>query len=328
MRRARNFCAALALAALPAPAIAQEFPQVFDGLFGPTTVTQAPRRVVSLGYVAHDDLLALGVVPVGLRYWYGPYPQGVWPWAETALRGESPEVLRGEISFERIALLEPDLIYAVSSGISAQEFRMLSRIAPTIASTPEYGAYNTPWDALALGIGRATGHAAEAQARIGAIRARFGEIHDAHPEWAGMTAVAATYSGGAPAVFLPGDARADVLINLGFRIPTALEPHRGESFYLELSPEDLAPMDADLILWIGGTAKAAEVAAMPLRPALRASRTGGEVWADELMAGALGHATLLSLPWVLDRLPAEIAAAADGDPLTKVPSAQAAGLIR
>ncbi|MDN3711246.1 hypothetical protein QWZ10_04285 [Paracoccus cavernae] len=46
------------------------------------------------------------------------------------------------------------------------------------------------------------------------------------------------------------------------------------------------------------------------------------------MAGALGHATLLSLPWVLDRLPAEIAAAADGDPLTKVPSAQAAGLIR
>lgn len=326
MNLTRTLGAALALAYLPLPVVAQGFPQKFDGLFGPTVVTQAPQRVVSLGYVAHDDLLALGVVPVGLRYWYGPYPQAVWPWAEAALQGQTPEILRGEVSFERIALLAPDLIYAVSSGISAQEFRMLSRIAPTIASAPEYGAYNTPWDALALSIGRATGHEVQAQAQIDAIRTRFADIRNAHPEWAGMTAVAATYSGGAPAVFLPGDARADVLTNLGFQIPKALKPHIGESFYLQLSPEDLAPMDADLILWIGGTAKAEQVTTLPLRPALRAPQTGAEVWADELMAGALGHATLLSLPWVLDRLPAEIAAAADRDLQTKVPSAVAAGL--
>ncbi len=323
----RRIPIALALASLPALAAAQDFPQVFDGLYGPTTVTQAPQRVVSLGYVGHDDLLALGVVPVGLRYWYGPYPQAVWPWAEPALGGSSPAVLRGELSFERIAMLEPDLIHAVSSGISAQEFRMLSRIAPTITAEPEYGAYNTPWDVLALGIGRATGREAEAQDQIESIRARFAAIRAAHPEWAGMSAVAATYSGGTPAVFLPGDARADVLVNLGFAVPPALAPHIGESFYLELSPEDLAPMDADLILWVTGTPDAAQVKAMALRPGLKAPATGAEIWADELMAGALGHATLLSLPWVLDRLPAEIAAAADRDPATKVASSLAAGLV-
>lgn len=319
---------ALLVALTPGLTAAQDFPQRFDSIFGTTVVEARPERVVSLGYVAHDDLLALGVIPVALRYWYGPYPGGVWPWAQAALGEARPEVLRGEISFERIALLEPDLILAVSSGVSAQEYRMLSRMAPTIASEPRFGDYNTPWDELALTVGRAVGQEPKAQAQIDAIRARFAAIRADHPEWGDMTAVAATYSGGAPAVFLPGDTRADVLNNLGFKTPEALAQHAGESFYMELSAEDLTPLDADVVLWIGGTATAETVASMPLRPSMRAPREGREVWADELMAGALGHATLLSLPWVLDHIVPEIEAAADGDPATPVPSALAAGLVR
>ncbi|MDD2868462.1 ABC transporter substrate-binding protein [Neomegalonema sp.] len=316
----------LAFGASPGPAGAQDFPRRFAHLYGETILEAPPERVVSLGYVGHDHLLALGVVPVALRYWYGPYASGVWPWAAPLLGEARPVVLRGELSFERIALLEPDLILAVSSGIGAQDHRMLSRIAPVVASEAEYGDFNTPWEVQLATIGRAVGREARARELTDDIHARMQEIRAAHPEWSGMTAVAASIFGGEPAVFLPGDARADLLTSMGFQTPPALEAHRGEGFFLPLSAEDLAPLDADLLLWVGGTPGGEALAALKLRPGMRAAREGREIWADEIMAGALGHATPLSLPFVLERLPAEIEAAVDGDPATKVPSAVAAGI--
>lgn len=327
MRGAVVLLAALLGALLAGGAAAQDFPQRFVHMHGETLVETKPERVVSLGYVGHDHLLALGVVPAALRYWYGPYAGGVWPWAREALGGAEPVTLSGEISFETIALLEPDLILAISSGIGAQDYRMLSRLAPTIASEAAYGDYNTPWEVQALTIGRAVGRLAEAEAQVAAIKARMAEIRAAHPQWAETTAVAAAAFGAEPAAFLPGDSRADLLANLGFQIPQALAAHAGSSFYLPLSGEDLSPLDAGVLLWVVGTARADAVKAMALRPTLRAVREGREVWADELMAGALGHASLLSLPWVLDRLIPELEAAADGDPATPVPSALASGLI-
>lgn len=324
MRRA----AALLLAGVFAPgAAAQEFPQRFPHMYGETLLERPPERVVSLGYVGHDHMLALGVIPVALRYWYGPFAGGVWPWAQAALGGAKPLAIRGELSFERIALLEPDLILAISSGISAQDYRMLSRIAPTIASETRYGDFNTPWRVQALTIGRALGRLEAAEASVAAIDARMAAIRAAHPEWAEMTGVAAAAFAGEPAAFLPGDARADALTDLGFQTPPVLAAHAGGSFYLPLSPEDLSPLDAGVLLWAGGTAKADSVKALALRPTLRAMREGREIWADELMAGALGHATALSLDWALDRLVPDLEAAADGDPATPVPSAAAAGLI-
>lgn len=319
---------ALLLMLLPGLARAQEFPQRFTHMFGETTVQTAPQRVVSLGYVGHDHLLALGVVPVALRYWYGPFPGGLWPWAQPLLQGQDSVVLRGELSFERIALLEPDLILAISSGITAQDYRMLSRIAPTIASEADYGDYNTPWEVQALTIGRATGHLAKAQAQVDAIHAKMAAIRAAHPEWAGMTAVAAAMNGGEPSVFLPGDVRADLLVALGFQVPPAVEAHRGQGFYLPLSAEDLSPLEADVLLWLGGTDKGDALNGLALRPTLRVVQQGREIWADGILAGAMGHATLLSLPFVLDQLLPEVVAAADGDPATVVPTAQAAGLLK
>ncbi|WP_136683219.1 ABC transporter substrate-binding protein [Falsirhodobacter xinxiangensis] len=314
----------LALALLPLPALGQSFPQAFTHRYGETLLPAAPERVVSLGYVGHDNILALGVVPVGLRYWYGDNPDGVWPWAEPALQGQHPIVLRGEVSLERIAVLDPDVIIAVSSGITAEEYAVLSRIAPTIASEAQYGDFTSPWQVHARTIGRALGREAEAEAQIAAIKARFAAIREDHPDWQGASGIAAYLWAGSPGAFTAGDGRVEILQDMGFALPAALAT--GSSFFTEFSSEDLSIFDTDLLVWINAGDDLAPLRNLTLRKTLAAHREGREVYADYLLAGAMAHGTLLSLPWTLDRLVPQIEAAMDGDPATPVSSAAEAGL--
>lgn len=72
------------------PAAAQEtsdgtFPVTVEHKFGSTTITQAPERVLSLGYTDQDPLFALGITPVAVRYWYSDTPYAIFPWAVEAL---------------------------------------------------------------------------------------------------------------------------------------------------------------------------------------------------------------------------------------------------
>ncbi|MZQ87607.1 ABC transporter substrate-binding protein [Frigidibacter albus] len=311
----------------PIAADAQPFPQTFTHMYGETVVAAPPERVVSLGYIGHDNLLAIGVVPVAIRHWFGDTLHGVWPWAEADLGEARPMVLRGEVSMEAVAALQPDLILAVGSGINAEEYAVLSQIAPTVASEAAYGGYNTPWDVHALTLGRATGRLAEAEAAVAAIRARMAAMRAAHPGWQGQTGVAAYLWAGEPGAFLPGDTRANLLIDLGFAPPPPIAALASpDRFFAPLSPEDLAPLEAGVLVWMGDSGDASALAALPLRRTLRAHAEGREIWADPLLAAAMSHASLSSLPYALDRLEPELAAAADGDTATPVPSAVAAGL--
>lgn len=58
-----------------APALAQEresaFPVTIEHKFGSVTIAEEPQRVVSIGFTEQDPLLAVGVTPVAVRYWYG-----------------------------------------------------------------------------------------------------------------------------------------------------------------------------------------------------------------------------------------------------------------
>ena len=98
--------------------MADPFPVTLTHKFGTTTIDTQPERVVSLGFAGIDNLLALGVKPVAVRYWYGDYPYAAWPWAQDALGDAQPVVLKGDLNIEQIAALQPDVIMAVSSGIT------------------------------------------------------------------------------------------------------------------------------------------------------------------------------------------------------------------
>lgn len=321
--------ASLATPALLTGAFAQATkpPLHFTHAFGEITLPRPARRVVSLGYTTHDALLALGVVPLAIRYWYGNYPYGVWPWAQSYLGDAKPELLVGEVPMEKVAALAPDLIVAIGSGISHAEYKVLSQIAPVLMHDASYAAFGTPWTAMTETIGKAVGKDGEAAQLIRNTHQMFTDAQTRHPHWAGKTAVAANYMGGESSAFIKGDTRATFLRDLGFGTPQKLKALSSvNSFYLTLSPEDLTPLDADVLVWISAFEAAPDLVNLPMRKTLTAHKQGREVFAGPLVSGALSMGSVLSIPFALKRLESDLAAAADGDPSTPVASAVKAGL--
>lgn len=298
----------------------------FSHAFGEAVLPGPAKRVVSLGYTTHDTLLALDVPPVGLRYWFGDQPNGVWPWAQSHLDGATPTLISGEVGAETVAALQPDLIIGIGSGISESEYAVLSQIAPTLMQREGLGAYDTPWDELATLFGRATGKEALATELVAGTRQRFAEARARHPDWAGKRAAAAYHFGGETGAFTGSDTRGRFLTELGFAGMPEIERLGGGNFYASLSPEDLSPLDADVLIWVSSFDQVPDLVALPMRRMLTAHTEGREVFAGALTAAALSFGSVLSLPYALSLIEADIVAAVDGDPATRVETAVRAGL--
>ncbi len=319
---------AMAALMLAVPASAQDYPQTFEHKFGTTVVDQKAERVVTLSYAGVDHYLALGIVPVGIQYWYGDYPFGVWPWAQEAL-GDAELVALNEVNYEQIAALEPDVIEAVVSGITEEQYRELSKIAPVVATAADQSDWSTPWYEITRTAGRITGKSDEAEKVVGAIQERIAGIVADHPEWKGMTAsVVHTTDDGQLGVFRGLDARSQVITQLGFTITPALDSiGNPEDFYATTSQEQLSLIDADLVVWVSGTNDPAPIKALSLRDRADFYLEGREVFAGTMLADAFSWSSPLSFDYLLDTLVPEIEAAVDGDPATPVPTAKAVGLV-
>jgi iron complex transport system substrate-binding protein len=303
---------------------AAAFPITIEHKYGSTTIDRAPKRVVSVGFTDQDFLLTLGVVPVGIRDWYGDQPRAVWPWARDALGDAKPTVLSAdEIEFEKVAALRPDLIVGVSSGMTEDEYETLSAIAPTITQTDEYVDYGVPWqDGLRM-IGQAVGKSDEADAQIEKIDAQFEDIRDAHPEWKGEEGtVSYVTSETEVGAYSSQDTRGRLLTALGITIPPEIDQLAGDQFYSSFSLEELKRLDRDVILWIGldEAGITDRVKANPLRQHMRTAKEGREIFLTEMQGAAAGFSSPLSLPYLLDSLVPQLEASLDGNPATVVPA--------
>jgi iron-siderophore transport system substrate-binding protein len=306
-------------------AAAAAFPVTIEHKYGETTIEAEPERVVSIGFAEHDGILALGVTPVGVRDWYGDQPYGTWPWAQDELGDAQPEVIAAaELNFEQIAAMQPDIILGIASGMSDSDYATLSAIAPTIAQPGEFPDYGTPWrDQLAI-TGRALGRTTEAEAVLAETEQLFADARAAHPEFEGATTAVAFTFEELPGAYSSNDIRSQVMAELGFVTPPEFDELAGDSFFFNVSQEELATLDTDVIIWLLSDESGYEaVRSMPLRPTLNAFAEGREVVADPLLSGAFSHASPLSLEYVVDELVPELALAVDGDPSTVVPSAVA-----
>jgi iron complex transport system substrate-binding protein len=301
------------------------FPVTIEHKYGVTTIEAEPLRVVSVGFGEHDGLLALGVIPVAVRDWYGDQPFATWPWAQDELGDAEPVVLASdEENFEQIAALDPDLIVGISSGMTEEQYEILSAIAPTVAQPGEYIDYGTPWDVALEITGRAVGRSAEAEKVIADTKQLFADAIAEHPEFAGASAAVTFFFEGQPGAYGSEDIRSRSLTDLGFMIPTEIDELAGDAFFVSISPEDLSVIDTDVVVWIGlGDDNTAAVRDLPTRPSTRAFQEGREIVADDMLSGAFSHASPLSLEYVIEHLVPELALAVDGDPATAVPSASA-----
>jgi iron complex transport system substrate-binding protein len=297
---------------------ASAFPVTVEHKFGTTTVESEPKRVVTVGYTDQDAALAVGVVPVGVGDFLGGYDWRKRPWAQQALGGAEPKVVAGqEINFEAVAALRPDLIIAVNAGLKRADYDKLKRIAPTVAQSGDYIDFGMPWEDQTLLVGKALGRLDRAEQVVADVKAKFAAARKAHPEFEGRTAILAYGGPDGYGAYATQDTRSRFLSDLGFVTPEKIDELAGKSFFTAFSEEQFRLMDQDVVVMYGAQK---DVLKSPVFKRLDAVREDRVIYLDltDQIAGALGFASALSLPYLVDEAVPKLAAAVDGDPATPV----------
>jgi len=295
------------------------FPVTIEHAFGETEIPAAPERVATWGWGSTEAALAVGVVPVAIaQQVYGANDEGVLPWVAEKLDElgeETPVILTddGEAPpYEELVEAAPDVILAPYSGITEEQYELLSEIAPTVAYPDE--PWTTPWRETVTIVGTALGKADEAQGVLDDLDAELAAQAEAHPELEGLTVAAVWDVAGTFYVYTPEDSRVEFLSALGLEdAPAVAELANGDSpFYYTLSYEQLDQLDSDLVISYHDTQEEADafLTSAPIQAIPAVSRGQvAQVVGTELIA-AVSPPTALSLTYGLDELVSALSAAA------------------
>ena len=185
---------------------------------GKAVIESEPERVVTLGQGSTETAIALGKTPVGMEeYAWGSDDSGYMPWISEAVKkkGEKlPKQFQGdtELDVEAIAELEPDVILAPWSGVTADQYKQLDAIAPTVAYPKQ--PWTIEWDDQITTIGKALGHEEESEGLVKDIKEQLSEAK--RPEYEGLTFSYIYNSGpGSLGVFYPDEQRVAMVSALG-----------------------------------------------------------------------------------------------------------------
>lgn len=269
------------------------FPIVVKHALGSTVITAFPKRVVTIGWSGEDSLLALGVTPIAMPR-YGAFTNGVFPWNEGKLSG-TPTLLDFGIDYEAIAVLKPDLILGVYSGLDRMSYDRLSLIAPTVAYRS--GPWRADWREQTSIIGEALGMSDEAEKLVKGADQYLVALGKSYPALLGKTFTFGTFFPGSGnlVVYLPSDPRVAALRLMGLELSPGIEALGKvypDEFSTAVSLETIDSVDADiLVLWFGGSARAS-LEAQPLFQALGSVRRGSyvalespvELWATSALS--------------------------------------------
>lgn len=282
-------------------------PVEIEHAFGTTTIAAEPTRVVTLGWGSTEAALALGVVPVGIEtQTYAVDDAGRLPWVSEKLEEMDAQTTMipatvEEPAYEDIDELDPDLILAPYSGITADQYDLLSEIAPTVAY-PE-AAWTTPWRDVIEIVGRSLGLPDQAEALVGDLDAELDAAAEAHPELQGLSVAAVWDVGGTFYVYKPADARVAFLLDLGLVSAPSVEEldTGGETFVYGLSYEQTDRLTSDILVNYASTQDEAQAfLEQSYAQAIPAVADGAvaNVTGDPLIA-AMSPPTALSLSWGL-----------------------------
>ncbi|TDD66295.1 iron-siderophore ABC transporter substrate-binding protein [Jiangella aurantiaca] len=283
------------------------FPVTIKHALGEATIEEAPERVVTWGPSNQDSVLALGVTPVAMPFFdYGGDDEGVLPWVREALGdADLPELLPNaageEIPYEAIAEAQPDVILAVYSGLTQEEYDTLSAIAPTVAY-PD-APWSTPWQEQTRVIGQALGRSAEAEQLVTATEEYLATRTDEYPELAGATFAYGAEDGAQLALYTSDDVRVRLLTDLGMTLAPYVDEHaEGDGVYYYVSPELAGDIESDVfVAWFNDQAAADVFAANPAYAQIPAVAAGAFApIAGEDYVTASSAPSVLSIPWMLD----------------------------
>lgn len=295
------------------------FPVTLEHAFGETTIDQAPTNVVTWGWGSTEAAIALGVVPVAIPFQsYGGDDEGVLPWVSEELDSlgvDTPVVLTddGEAPpYEEIAAAEPDVILAPYSGVTEEQYELLSEIAPTVAYTGE--AWTTPWKEVVTTVGTALGKSDEAKTVLADIDTVLADAAASHPELEGKTVAAVWDVSGTFYVYKAADSRVAFLFDLGLvNAPAVDDLSNGDSsFFYTLSYEQLDKLESDIVVNYADTQEEQDAfLATSYAQAIPAVKAGAvaQVVGPDLIA-SVSPPTALSLTWGLDSYLEQLSTAA------------------
>lgn len=299
-----------------AGAAAESFPVSIEHAHGTTTIKQKPRRIVAVSWMSLDVVAALGTVPVGVDKQWGGDKKGYTPWFRDAvdkLGGPLPEILNygdaGEIDFEQILSLEPDLIIGLYSGITDVDYKRLSEIAPTLPYLKKPWDGGT-WQEMTRTIGKAMGEDAKAEKLVGDVQRRLAGVAEEHPEFKDTTfayGVALTPGATEVGLYVDYDARVRLLTEMGFENTPSMSAIastvKGTNWYGGVSLEKLDTIEADIfVAWANGPADVRHSLKDPVftRWAPIAAKRYAFVQ-DATMGMATSGPSVLSIPWAIER---------------------------
>ncbi|WOI58125.1 ABC transporter substrate-binding protein [Palleronia sp. LCG004] len=300
-----------ALLFAPFAAIAQDYPITIGHAFGETVIEEKPERIASVGWANHEVPLALGVVPVGFARanWGDEDGDGVLPWVSDRLDqlGAEVPVLFDEgdgVDFEAVAGTDPDVILAAYSGISRQDYEVLSRIAPVVAY-PE-AAWTTTWREMIRQNAAGIGLASDGDALVAQLEARIAEAVAGHPELAGKTGMFVTHLDprdlSTIGFYAAADQRVQFLRDLGLEIPEAVASASDAGQYSGRISAERVDMfdDVDVVVTYGDAARLSEMRENPLIAQFPAVARDAVVLLGNDAIGTAANPTPLSIGHVLD----------------------------
>lgn len=302
---------------------ATAYPITIKHAFGETVIEKKPERVATISWGNQDVPLALGVVPVGVsKANYGVIDDsGLLPWTAKGfadLGVETPVLFNDTdgLDYEAISNAQPDVILAAYSGITQEEYDLLSSIAPVVAYPTL--AWQTFWrdqismDATGMGM------KAEGELLVTQLEQLIAEKTSAYPQIKGKKAAFFYFNPsdlGKFYIYLPTDPRAAYLTDLGMEFPeSVLELAEGSgSFALELSAENVDLLkDIDIIIAYGDAALLEALQTDALLGTVPAVRRGSvALIEDGTPLAASGTPSALSIPATIDEYLNLVGEAAD-----------------
>ena len=247
------------------------YPVTIEHAFGKTVIEKQPERVATVAFGNQDVVLALGVVPVGFSAAnYGVQDEsGMLPWTQQKLEelgATEPNVFQDTdgIDYEAVADSKPDIILAPYSGMTQEEYDLLSKIAPVVAYPKTAWTISTEeWISITA---KALGLEEQGKALISDMQATVAEKVAEHPEFEGKKFVWISFNEtdlSSLHAYSPEDTRCQFLYEFGFSYPESVSQYiKDGSYSLSLSAENADLLyDADFLIGYSSASAYAAAAA-------------------------------------------------------------------
>lgn len=296
---------------------------VIEHALGTTEIPAHPERIATVNWANHEVPLALGVVPVGMAAanFGDDDGDGLLPWVSERLEELDADVpvLFDEtdgIDFEAVNETDPDVILAAYSGLTQEDYDLLSEIAPTVAY-PE-APWATSWRDMIRLNSEGMGMAEEGQELIADIKQEIADSMAQYPQLEGKATMFLTHVDPTDlsevSFYTANDTRAAFFEDLGLTTPKSVAEASADNdqFSGTISAEQVDTFDdVQIIVTYGDEELVNLLESDPLLSQMPAVANGAIVALPNTPLGTAANPTPLAISWVLDDYLALLGAAAD-----------------